>query len=602
MRRRLFVYLILAVVPLTLLAFYISLNEGNEEDAQARAEEKALVRVVRTDIERVFQLSASLVSGLAAHESDRKTCESFPAWRQAFPEFFNIGIFESRAVQESQTGQASAVYLCGERSPRGVSFPVSAEEAELLKGLRTPGQTVVGAIRPGVLDGRPVIPVVGLAELRSDGRRRFVAASIGLSWLNAEVNRIAIPSEAVLLVTDRHGTIAAHNPPSGEFGPGRPAPDFERTLPVHREFDGELIGEAGISRFYVMSRVNSADGLTVILKMRSSAVFRRSRERLTMHLAGVFAVSGLVFCLAWINSNRYLIRPLARLGSVAGQLARGDLSARTDLKYQDEIGRLARSFDAMAEALQREKTDSAQMLESLRALTARLDSVAEEERCHIAREIHDELGQQLTAMRFELARIDRPGHPDSGTIQDLIALVESSVREVRKIGAELRPMALDNGGLTGSIEWLAEGFRRRTGIRCRVRIEDGIHPAGPVAGCLFRICQESLTNVGRHARATAVEIALSFDAGLLILTVRDNGRGFREGATDPGSLGLLGMRERARIAGGTFGLESAPGRGSVVEVRVPAGEEMCVVPGRAAKLVDTDASDAPAQNPARSHR
>ena len=596
MRRRLFLYLILAVVPLTLLAFYLSVAERNEEDTHARAEEKAIVRVVRTDVDRVFQLGASMVSGLGARETDAKICGSFPAWRRAFPEFFNIGVFESQA------DQTSVVYVCGEKSPFGASFPVSAEEAVLLKSLRTPGQTVVGAIRPGGVDGRPVIPVAALAKPLPDGRLRFVAATVGLDWLNAEVNRIALPGEAVLLVIDRHGVIAAHSPVSRQFAPGRPAPDFERSLPVNRDFDGELIGEAGVSRFYVMSRVDSAAGLTVILKIRSAAVFRRSRERLIMHIAGVFAVSGLVFCVAWVKSARYVIRPLARLSTVAGQLARGDLSARTELTYRDEIGQVARSFDAMSEALQREKVGSAAMLESLRALTARLDSVAEEERAHIAREIHDELGQQLTAMRFELARIDRPGNSDSGTIEDLIALVESSTREVRKIGTALRPMALDNGGLTGAIEWLAEAFRRRTGIPCGVRIEDGIHPTGPVATCLFRICQESLTNVGRHAEATAVEIALSFDSGWLVLTVRDNGRGFLEGSSDPGSLGLLGMRERARIAGGAFRLDSAPGKGSLVEVRVPAGEERCFASPQASKLVDTDASDAPAQNPPRSHR
>ena len=347
------------------------------------------------------------------------------------------------------------------------------------------------------------------------------------------------------------------------------------------DFDEEVVGEGGISRFYTLARVGAADGLVVVLKMRSSEIYRRSRERLTVHLIGLFGVAALVFAATWVSTDRYVARPLARLTGVAEQLAGGNLSERTGLEYDGEIGRLAQSFDLMAASLQREESRRAEMLKALRALTARLESAREEERTRIAREIHDELGQQLTAMRFDLINLKNGLHKTSSgdtaaeaglfdNVAELTGLVDSTIGSVRRIATQLRPRVLDTFGPIAAIEWLADDFQKRTHIRCRYEGPAEVKTGSDLSTTLFRICQESLTNVARHAHATEVRIRVGADREQVTLEVADNGCGLSgEISEQTNSLGLMGMRERARMAGGELEIRGEPGRGTTVWARIP---------------------------------
>jgi len=356
-------------------------------------------------------------------------------------------------------------------------------------------------------------------------------------------------------------------------------------LPARGDFDGEVIGEFGISRYYTLARVGAADGLVVVLKIRAAEVYRRSHERLTVHLIGLFAVAALVFGATWIGTDRYVARPLARLTSVAGKLAAGNLSERSGLEYAGEIGRLAHSFDLMAASVQREETHSAEMLQALRALTAQIECAREEERTRIAREIHDELGQQLTAMRFDLIDMrtrlgERPPQYSAldavlcERVAELTGLVDSTIGSVRRIATELRPRILDTFGPIAAVEWLAADFEKRTHIRCIYEGPAELKTGPGVATTLFRICQESLTNVARHSRATEVRIRLTADGDWITLEVHDNGCGLSGGIPQPSnSLGVMGMRERARMAGGELEIRGEQGTGTTVSARIPAAAE-----------------------------
>ena len=565
-RRRIVVYLVITVLPLSALALYLAVDERAEDEARARIEEKAIVHEVRTDLDRLFHLSRSLVAGIGDQESDARICGTLDAMHRSFPEFFNLGLYDVREPQ--QTGEL----ICSAVMPAADKFPLTPEETQLLTLLRKRGDIVVAPIRPNIFDRKPVIPVAGLVTTFPNGVRRLVAATVSLEWLNEQVNRLAIPEKAVLLVLDRQGIIAARNPVSSEWALGKPAPDFERTLPARRDFDDEIVGEYGIVCYYALAHVVSADGMVVVLKMQSAQIFRRSRQRLIVHLAGLFGIAGLVFIVAWKNSETYIARPLEKLCRAADRLASGNLTGRSGLHYRGEIGRVAHSFDEMAASLEREEIRNNQMLGSLRALRARLESVSEEERTRIAREIHDELGQQLTAMHFELSRLSHSlgDSPQADQAVDLMAMTDKAIRQVRKIATELRPVALDYGGLVEAVDWLARDFQRRTGVTCIVDAPAHMEASGDVAICLFRICQESLTNVTRHAQATEVRISLAMNDGWYTLTVRDNGRGFEPAmSAQDGSLGILGMGERARITGGSLKIASAPGTGTTVVARIP---------------------------------
>jgi signal transduction histidine kinase len=211
----------------------------------------------------------------------------------------------------------------------------------------------------------------------------------------------------------------------------------------------------------------------------------------------------------------------------------------------------------------------------LRDLAARLVSVREEERKRMARELHDELGQQLTALKIDLRTLQRklPGVvPDlPARLESMLGLVDGTIVATQRLAAELRPGILDDLGLVPAIQWQVEEFTRRSGIAAKLEVAgDALHIGDGVATAAFRVLQESLTNVARHARASSVAVVLQLAPTGLSLEVRDDGVGIpAERRTDPHALGLLGMRERAVRWGGEFTIESQSGGGTVVRFHVP---------------------------------
>ena len=216
----------------------------------------------------------------------------------------------------------------------------------------------------------------------------------------------------------------------------------------------------------------------------------------------------------------------------------------------------------------------------LRALSARLESLREEERTRIAREIHDELGQMLTGLKMDLRWIEKKvgeidGNPALNPVIDKAVeageLADQTITAVQRIAAELRPGVLDQLGLFTALKHEAQRFQKRTNITCKVELPSR-QPELPaqVATAVFRIFQETLTNVTRHAEATEVRVTFRGEGSRVILEVADNGRGMPADALrNPKALGLLGMKERAAVLGGDVQFESGPGRGTTVTLRLP---------------------------------
>jgi signal transduction histidine kinase len=213
--------------------------------------------------------------------------------------------------------------------------------------------------------------------------------------------------------------------------------------------------------------------------------------------------------------------------------------------------------------------------ENLRALTARLRSVREDEQIRIAREIHDELGQALTGLKMDLTwlggRLPADQKPLLKKIKSMFRLIDDTIHSVRKIASGLRPDLLDEVGLAAAIGWQARDFQLRTGIRCNVDLppdSDGLDQERSTA--VFRIFQEVLTNVVRHANATRVDVCMRQDADTLTLEVQDNGRGIAAAETHSSkSLGLLGMRERVLLFSGKLDINGSRGKGTQVTVLLP---------------------------------
>ena len=214
----------------------------------------------------------------------------------------------------------------------------------------------------------------------------------------------------------------------------------------------------------------------------------------------------------------------------------------------------------------------------LRELSAHLESVREEEKARIAREVHDELGQVLTVLKLETSMCELafagldPGL--QARLDSMKKLIANLFQLVRDVATALRPPILD-AGLASAIEWQARRFEARSGIACLVQVPEHLPPlADAKAVGLFRVLQEALTNVLRHAQAHTVEIVLSVEGEALCLRVSDDGRGFDTAAPRAQSFGLVGMRERVLMLGGTLSIDSQPGEGTTLSVRVALDEEV----------------------------
>jgi PAS domain S-box-containing protein len=233
----------------------------------------------------------------------------------------------------------------------------------------------------------------------------------------------------------------------------------------------------------------------------------------------------------------------------------------------------------------RDVTERVRAQEALKRSQAEIQSLAlaanaarEQEKSRIARELHDELGQALTALKIDVGWLrENGGKPSQERLDKLAAmqqLLDSTVAAARRISADLRPMMLDDLGLVAACEWLVENFTQRTGIPCELVMGGAeLDLADPHATTVFRTLQESLTNAAKHSNAMQVEVALEREDGEIVLTVSDNGAGYSpDEAHKPGSFGQIGLRERAYHLGGNVTFDSAPGKGTRVELRIPVPE------------------------------
>lgn len=321
----------------------------------------------------------------------------------------------------------------------------------------------------------------------------------------------------------------------------------------------------------------------------------------TIIIGGVFA-----YFLA-----TFISMPIQHITEAMEQVANGEMFSPLMINRNDEIGTLSHSFNKMAEDLGRHRKhlevlveartaelesaneqlqqeiaerkkaeeDLRQSQEQLRDLALHLQLIREEERSRIAREIHDELGQALTALKMDVhwlgLRLAADQQVQMHKIKSMSGLIDTTVQAVRRISSELRPGLLDDLGLTAAIEWQAQEFCSRAGLRCHIRSEpEDIILDQSRSIALFRIFQEALTNVARHAQATRVEVILEKNTETVEMEIRDNGKGITaEQLAASRSFGIIGIRERVYSLGGELRIKGALQQGTIVHVSLPLGAQ-----------------------------
>jgi signal transduction histidine kinase len=300
---------------------------------------------------------------------------------------------------------------------------------------------------------------------------------------------------------------------------------------------------------------------------------RLRREVMQMRVA-IGALSTLILgagLLAVALISNVLTRPLRHVAAGALQIAAGDLAHRVPEgqpgRRNDEIGQLATSFNDMA-------TRVAERDASLRHLSKRMLSIQEQERVRIAREVHDELGQALTAMKIDIQQLAKREPSLAEPLGAISRAVDNTVELVRRIATDLRPAILDDLGVTAALEQQLRRLRENTGMQTTLTVAEEPALDMLTGVTLYRIAQEGLANVIRHAEATEVEVSLAIENDAAVLEIRDNGRGMsREQITSAHSLGLLGMRERAELLGGSVVIESREDEGTCIRATLPFGKD-----------------------------
>jgi two-component system sensor histidine kinase UhpB len=312
-----------------------------------------------------------------------------------------------------------------------------------------------------------------------------------------------------------------------------------------------------MSLFWRVFFVNAALLIAAALALALTPISISAEIRV---IQSVILAAGVVIVLV---ANVILLRPLfAPLERLARRMEELDVLRAvrpTPATSPGEIGALERTFNRMLERLEAERREA-----GTRALRAR-----EEERQRIARGLHDEVGQTMTGILFLLKQIAREAPPEHrAALEEAQTAVRANVEEVRRIAQELRPEALDHLGLASALDNLARAFARRTRISVDRRIDpecDGLEP--DVELVLYRVVQESLTNVARHSGATEALLMLSDSGNSVVLRVADNGHGFEYPLREGG--GLRGIRENALIVGGALAIKPSPLGGVEVRLEVP---------------------------------
>lgn len=325
----------------------------------------------------------------------------------------------------------------------------------------------------------------------------------------------------------------------------------------------------------------------LVLESPRQAFSQSSAEFLNwVIIIGLF-LTGCAIVVAWLMSQ-HLTQPLNELTNAVEDISRGNFSPNVVVHGNDEVGKLERSFNAMSEQLSKaQQATEQQILEAkqlngqLRQLSAHMEKVREEERLDIAREMHDELGQFLTGFKMEVYLLKKKlGDNVSAAISEKLQFLENTASDaiqfVRKLSSELRLGPLEDLGLVAALEWYCGEFTRRYQIPINFKstITNVQAPALVKTG-LFRIYQESLTNIARHARATKVDVHLNIINTHLSLVITDNGTGFTVTPQEKRkTLGLMGMKERAIMIGGELKITATKGTGTTIEITVPLNEDI----------------------------
>ena len=550
-----------AALPLLLLAVWLFSIQLRNELRESRETAMRIAKATAVRVQSLHADSTMLLQRMsvrpAIRNADSRNCDSLFAIVDFFPQYANLFL-----VTPAGKVICSATPQPGDRV-------VSELARQWIEADMAAGRLVAG--RPYMRHLANVWVTALAAPVEShDGSPAGSLVVLQLPDIGAAAT---LPPGSLLTIIDRDGTIVARSVDPQQWV-GRTVRGTEVTEIVLREHEGraEARGVDGVPRQYGFSSIPEI-GWYVYVGIPTETVMRPVRALLLRAAVGGVIILMLGFIAAFALS-RFVERPINALADAAQSVSREGYGRRVPVDGPREIAELGEAFNEMMESRSAAEARIVASEQNLKALSDRLLTIQEDERRRIAREIHDDLGQALTALKMDIGGLlaNFQGSEATRAVRDRITrTLDGTVQSVQRISAELRPSVLDDLGLSAAIESEARLFEERTGIECDVSLTSGdVELSSMIETAVYRMTQEALTNVARHSDASRVEIRLRPRADELLLEIRDDGRGIRQDEIENrSSLGLIGMRERAAIVGGAVHFQGVEGRGTIVTVRIP---------------------------------
>ncbi len=496
---------------------------------------------------------------------DSSRCDPvFSVFLQMHPEFANL-------VTLNQTGE---VICSAAPLPQGRIFPV-ADTDWFRRGLREDrfvvGQPSLGrmAEKWSAMHVQPIHDELGKVT-------GVIAAPKELANFLPRLDHRTLQAGTVYRVLDHEGALIASFPPAEEWmGKKLRGKGFADLAQMGKEGIAQTRGEDDVERIYGFSRIPGVDW-HVAVGIPFDAILAENQQAMTLNALIALAIVLALIPVAWVLSLR-ITEPIHRISKAAGEIAAGRLDARAPEEGATEIAEMGRQFNKMCDIRKQVTTALKETSDRCQQLSHRLLEIQETERHNLAHKLHDEIGQALTAIKIHLQAMQRPSstRTSSAHFDECIRTVEQALQQVREISLNLRPPLLDEVGLSAALRSQLDRQANAAGLTAQFASDSfPERPHPDLETICFRVAQEAVTNVVRHAEATQISVELLRRDEELHLLINDDGKGFdpqaaRKRALSGESMGLLSMEERVSLAGGWLKLDSSPQQGTRIHAIFP---------------------------------
>lgn len=576
LRGRLIFLICLATFPAFLFTFFLADRE--RAAALSRMEQDALHLAHLASREHAHQIrgARNLLRWLAVKldregprssiVSDREFLSTLLA---GHPQLANLGVMSSEGHILSSAYPITNVWIWKDNP--AFSSALNSHEIAVGKYIISP-----------ILE-RPTLNHAIAVRDKSGNAWAVLFSGLDLKWLSELARQAYLSGEFSLLIADKDGRILAQSdvldvPNAPEYA------QIPGIANLSQSGRGGMLDIQGANqrRYFVATPLEGSTDLYVAVSLPYKTVIHQSSVAFYKTLIALGILTLFTIVVVFLAAEISILRSLRSLALTVRQFGAGDLSIRARVSPgNNELSLLTGAFNKMADSLSTRHQETLEAQKQLRALAVKLQRAREEEAARISRELHDEIGQVLTSLKIDLSHLQSNCQKNKEknlcalVLKDNVELINQHIGDainlVRRISSELRPGVLDKLGLVAALKWLANETESRTKLAVEVNIDGAEANLDEVASVtLFRVCQEALTNVIRHAQASMVEIRLILKPEETLLTIRDDGKGIDRGSMENSkSLGIIGMRERVTLIGGQITIFGEASRGTIVNVSVP---------------------------------